>query len=317
MNKTFTACLVSALALLALPVLQAEEATSETHEGLQRLLQRYPEADLDGDGVLTMDEMRQFRMQLWQEESDVGEPVAREDPETEPTPVPRHGEPYFAQAPYGTLRGQVFDLWLPRNAAPPRPTIIYLIAADQTPAAPLLESALNADLGVCVIHGRDQGDDDSYFEDVGLALEFLVERNAAYGIRQSHMGLFATADRAEHALVAAFKPAWGEATLPAVIRCVALLDAPEAETPEAGEASVLEQVYPAFYASLDETPNLPAVALLSARQDNGEGLQQALEQLGAETMRHTASDTEREVHLLRRAALFFERRLALEPERAD
>jgi len=42
----------------------AAEPTSETDERLKKALQRFPKADLDGDGVLTRSEAREARERL-------------------------------------------------------------------------------------------------------------------------------------------------------------------------------------------------------------------------------------------------------------
>ncbi len=312
MNPALYRYLLTVLVLFAVchVVGEAQAPTSETHDGLKRLLQRYPQADLNDDGVLTMDEARRFRMRLWQEETDMGVPVERE--RVESPIVPRHGEPYFAKTPYGALPGQVFDLWLPRNVAPPRPTVFYLAGDEETPVPAFIESTLNAGMAVCVIYGCDHGDQERPFEDVGLAMNYLAERNAAYGIHLADMGIFAARDLAEHALYAALTPNWGLREAPGNIRCIALLDAPSEETSDSEGLSYLEHQYPRLYASLTETPNLPVVALLNTRQHGGDLLQQALQHLGAETTLHNASSTEREIHLLRMATLFFEKQLTTE-----
>ncbi len=317
MNASLFRCLLTTLILLASCHVTggAQEHTSETHDGLKRLLQRYPQADLSGDGVLTMDEARRFRMRLWQEETDLGEPVERE--RTESPIVPRYGAPYFAKTPYGALPGQVFDLWLPRNVAPPRPTVFYLVGNDEAPVPAFVESILNAGMAVCAVYTRDDGDHERYFEDVGLAMNYLSERNAAYGIHLSGMGIFAARALAEHGLHAAFTPNWGPEEAPGNIRCVAILDAPSEETSDKEGLSYLEHQYPRLHASLTETPNLPAVALLNTRQHGGDLLQQALQQLGAETTLHNASSTEREIHLLRMATIFFEKQLTSEQPAAS
>ena len=75
--------------LLAAPY-AAAQATSENHDGLKQLLQRYPEADVDHNKVLTLDEARAYRTRMWQEETEAGKPIERDAPaEATETPTRR------------------------------------------------------------------------------------------------------------------------------------------------------------------------------------------------------------------------------------
>ena len=296
------------LAAMTTPGAMAE-ATSEMNEGLKRLLDRYPGADLNRDGGLTSEEMRQYRARLWQEETEAGEPIEKDDPATAPSvTVQRFGIPHFSGISYGPLDGQVFELWLPRNAAPPRPTVLYLTLNADDPAPPqvLIESCLDAGMNVGVIHGRTAGDENSYFEDLDTALQYLHERSHAYGILPDAMALFGEAAMAEYLLHAAFQTLHSDAGAGG-IRCAALLDpAPraEVEAPAAPE-SYLEAAYPKVLERLAETRNRPVIALLHTERHGGDLLHQALRLKNVDTLLHNAAERETLPHLLRMATLFF------------
>ena len=92
-----------------------------------------------------------------------------------------------------------------------------------TPPELLLKDSLNVGISVGVVHGRTDGNEESYFEDIAEALRFVRERGHSHGIRSDRMGLFGQGVSAEHVLYGALiAPAEEENT--AGIRCAALLD---------------------------------------------------------------------------------------------
>ncbi len=292
---------------------QPAESTSETNEGLKRLLQRYPSADLDANGILSLEEARRFRARLWQEDTEAGEPIERETPDPlETPPVERINAPSFSQNSYGPHRDQYFDLWLPRNAVPPCPAV-FCIALDthKTPAPQtFIEGCLEVGLAFGVIHGRGMNEAETPFEDLDAALHHLYERAVAYGVDGERMGLFAEATQAEPALFAAFlnlregEPAVG-ARCAAVIDPLPLVSSEEPIPPE----SYQEKNYPKLHTLLAGIHNIPAAALLHTEQHTGDLLRQALHLVGAETLLHNATSTERKVHLQRMALMFFQNQL--------
>jgi len=293
--------------LLAAPYATAQ-ATSENHDGLKQLLQRYPEADIDHNKVLTLEEARAYRTRMWQEETEAGKPIERDAPaEATATPVGA-GEPTLSHVAYGTLPGQVFDLWLPRDATPPCPTV-FLLTMEQESATPpelLLKDSLNVGISVGVVHGRTDGNEESYFEDIAEALRFVRERGHSHGIRSDRMGLFGQGVSAEHVLYGALiAPAEEENT--AGIRCAALLDPAPRVTPEAPLTpdTCLEKGYPKIHAMLASPHGAPAIALLHTDPNTGDALLQALRLRGIDTVLSPAAKDEGAAHLMRRAALFF------------
>ncbi len=88
------------------------EATSETHQRLQRLLEQFPEADENGDGILTAREARRYRAML----RTLDERLEMSMADTKPD---------FENISYGRHPRQVMDLWLAvtTNRAP---LVIYV-----------------------------------------------------------------------------------------------------------------------------------------------------------------------------------------------
>lgn len=78
---------------------------------LEQLLKRFPDADANKDGVLTMQEARAYR-----EKRRGDAPAGR----------PRKSTATHPDVAYGDHRQQKFDLWLPTDAKQPTPLIIFI-----------------------------------------------------------------------------------------------------------------------------------------------------------------------------------------------
>lgn len=85
-------------------------------ERLTQLLERFPEADANGDGKLTLEEAQAYREARKQEEK--SDRKGREKAKTPPT---------FADISYGEHERQKFDLWLPKEnpTGSPFPVLVY------------------------------------------------------------------------------------------------------------------------------------------------------------------------------------------------
>lgn len=294
--------------LLALCPLVFAETTSDTHDGLKQLLQRYPEADLDKDGRLSMDEARGFRMRMWREETEAGTPIERSAPDEENIIAVRTPEPTFSQVAYGELPGQYIDLWLPRNATPPCPAVFHLTLEPEKAQPPqlLLKDCLNVGIAVGVVHGRDGGSADTYFDDLSQAMRFLEERGHAHGIKADAVGFFSEGTAAEYVLYgASFTPADGTKCI--AIKGAALLDPkPRIEIPETPDPNtLLEIAYPKAHTCMVPPHEIPPIVLLHTQTHEGDLLLQSLRLRGVDAVLNNAAANEGRPHLLRKAALFF------------
>lgn len=104
----------AALSLMALaPLTSAQQADRPNREEIaKRLLERFPEADRDGDGELSRQEMQAFRQTR---QGDTDRPQMRGD-----NPDPTH-----ANIAYGDNERHVLDLYLPEDAAGPFPVVVF------------------------------------------------------------------------------------------------------------------------------------------------------------------------------------------------
>lgn len=298
--------------LMCFPLLLFAEVTSETHDGLKQLLQRYPEADLNKDGRLSMEEARAFRTRMWQEETERGTPIERDAPVEKENIAVNVPDPTFSHQTYGELPGQYIDLWLPRNATPPCPTVFHLTLEPEKAQPPqlLLKDCLNVGIAVGVIHGRDGGSAENYFEDLALAFHFLGERANAIGVKADAIGLFSEDGAAEYTLYGALMVPQEETTAIAVQGAALLDPAPRMETPDTiTPATLLETAYPKVQACLSAPHERSSIVLLYTQANKGDLLLQALRLQNVDAVLTNAVENEDRSHLLRKTALFFNEQL--------
>jgi len=95
-----------------------QDRSSENDERLKRLLERFPQADADKDGVLTMEEARAFRNRLeqWRRQRQERQRAAEKS-----RPAPTH-----ADVKYGPHERNVFDVWLPDSDAAEKPLPVFV-----------------------------------------------------------------------------------------------------------------------------------------------------------------------------------------------
>ncbi|MBL7140709.1 MAG: alpha/beta hydrolase [Planctomycetes bacterium] len=116
--------LLLALAGLFLAAATAPSAaaapTSETDARLKQILERFPKADLDGDGVLTADEARQARQRLVERRG--GESA---EPQAPGQSDPRGPKPTAENVKYGPHERNVLDFWKAETDAP-APLVVFI-----------------------------------------------------------------------------------------------------------------------------------------------------------------------------------------------
>ena len=95
-----------------------QSRSSENDERLKKLLEKFPQADADKDGVLTMEEVHTFRTKF--EES------RRRMLERRRLAEKDRPEPSRADIKYGPHERNVFDLWLPEGALSDKPVPVYV-----------------------------------------------------------------------------------------------------------------------------------------------------------------------------------------------
>ncbi len=101
------------LALLMVPGAQAE-VTSENNERLRMGLQRYPAADANKDGILTMAEAKAFLAKM-----------KKKTPESAPA-KPGAQKPDYTDVAYGPHERNKIDVYLAKNTSGPTPVVMMI-----------------------------------------------------------------------------------------------------------------------------------------------------------------------------------------------
>ena len=116
MNRHLTRGIWASLALLALAAggaaAQDAERTSRNDERLKQMLRKAPQADANGDGVLTMAEARAWRQKMQAQRPGRG-------------PQPNVPPPDVRDFSYGPAARQAFDLWQAKSDKP-TPLVLYI-----------------------------------------------------------------------------------------------------------------------------------------------------------------------------------------------
>jgi len=208
----FTAAMIAALGLSPLPAADtaistnaslpsltgegsrsAADQTSENNQRLRKVLKRFPAADANGDGVLTMGEARAFK-----QKSTSGPSNATTQQVAINKPVLANA-PTFADVKYGPYGRSVLDFWQAKSKKP-APVVVFIHgggfkAGDKSQARkdPMLKRFLDAGISFAAINYRfrDQAPIQDILHDAARAIQFIrykagdwnvdKKRIAAYG----------------------------------------------------------------------------------------------------------------------------------------
>lgn len=168
----------------------AEARTSKNDERLKKILDRFPQADADKDGVLTAAEVQAFRPKFEEWKRKV---LERRRADEANRPQPTH-----ANVKYGPHERNVFDLWLPEGAAAdkPLPVFVYFhgggfVGGDKSKFNP----APYLNMGYAVVSGNYRFIDGRDIitpvpmQDCARAIQFLRYRADDYGIDPKRVAL--------------------------------------------------------------------------------------------------------------------------------
>jgi len=168
--------LVGVLVFGALIGAAEEPRTSENDEQVRLFFQRHPEADANGDGVLTLEEGR-----AWQ---------AKQQAANRP-------EPAHADVVYGPYERNVLDLWLAEGEGP-RPLAVYIhgggwVGGDKSSLATgTLTKLLAAGISVAAVNYRYSTIQPfpAPMTDAGRAIQFLRYHAEEYGLDPERVAAF-------------------------------------------------------------------------------------------------------------------------------
>ncbi|MCA9053645.1 MAG: alpha/beta hydrolase fold domain-containing protein [Planctomycetaceae bacterium] len=165
----------------------AEEVTSETSPQLKQALQRFPDADANGDGVLTQTEARVYREKMNPRRAPAGRNGANQ------------GKPAatYANVHYGPDERQVLDVYL-ADSKQPTPLLIYIhgggfVGGDKgSIAGNVVARCHEAGVSVAAIHYRFVTTDPFPVpqQDAARAVQFLRSQAGEWNLDPQRFGAY-------------------------------------------------------------------------------------------------------------------------------
>jgi len=128
------------------------EPTSENNARLRKALERYPQADANGDGVLTLSEVKDFRQKQQGRQQKTKSAAAAQQAE-------KRTKPTFADVRYGPHERNVLDFWQAKSARP-TPVVVFIHgggfkAGDKSKISPyIIEKCLQSGVSAAAINYR-------------------------------------------------------------------------------------------------------------------------------------------------------------------
>ncbi|MBI5773145.1 MAG: alpha/beta hydrolase [Verrucomicrobia bacterium] len=202
--------LALALSLLAtgVPALAAQREFTE--EQLQKALQRYPEADANKDGKLTLEEARAHLRKLRGGESNPSAPAPEAAPavasteknpaNAKPAKARRGGDlpkPDFAGVSYGSHPNNKLDLWLAKSGQPTALVVFIhgggFVGGDKSSASgAALKQCLDAGVSFAAINYRfrTEASINTVLRDCARAVQFLRSKAKDYNFDKTRVATF-------------------------------------------------------------------------------------------------------------------------------
>ncbi len=159
---------------------------------LRRVLERYPAADANGDGVLTMEEARAYREKAASSQT----VVAKSKPGT--NNVALLNPPTFADVKYGPYGRNTLDFWKAKSDQP-APVVVFIHgggfqAGDKSQARkdPLLEQFLKAGISFAAINYRfrEKASIQDILHDAARAIQFIRFKAAEWSVDKKRIAAY-------------------------------------------------------------------------------------------------------------------------------
>ncbi len=172
----------------------AERTNAQSQERLKQFLERFPEADANGDGALTMEEVRAYRANNQTDRTNRPQTdrdrAKKTDEPGQRAKRPAKIPPTYADVPYGPHKATALDFWKAKNAAAPAPLFVFIHGggfrggdkASFTPA--LLQGCLDAGFACASINYRLSGEAiyPAQMHDSARAIQFLRSKAKEWNI---------------------------------------------------------------------------------------------------------------------------------------
>jgi acetyl esterase/lipase len=167
--------------------LTAAEPDSTNNAQLRKMLERFPKADANGDGVLTMSEARAFRQRQ----------RGQQKAKPKETPATKRPEPAFANVKYGPHERNVLDVYQAKSDTP-TPVVVYIHGGgfkggDKKSVSPaVIDECLAAGVSVAAINYRfrEYAPIQDILRDAGRAIQFLRYKSGDWNIDKKRIASF-------------------------------------------------------------------------------------------------------------------------------
>lgn len=178
--KAQISLIVAAFLLTAAANGQAPQ-TSENNDKLRDGLKRFPEADTNKDGILTLEEARAY--------------LAKMKPAVKKADSPNGIKPSMADIPYGPHARNVLDFWVSKSAKP-APLVVFIHGGgfragskENYRADPKLAEMLKSGMACAAINYRylDSAPVQSILLDCAHAIQFLRSKATDWNIDKKHI----------------------------------------------------------------------------------------------------------------------------------
>jgi len=168
--------------------LPAAEPDSTNNARLRKMLERFGEADADGDGVLTMSEARAFQKK---------QRKARQKAEDKVGAGGKRLTPTFADVKYGPHERNVLDLYQAKSDKP-TPVVVYIHGGgfkggDKKSLSPIVvDKCLEAGVSAAAINYRfrEQAPIQDILRDAARAIQFLRHKSGGWNIDKKRIASF-------------------------------------------------------------------------------------------------------------------------------
>jgi acetyl esterase/lipase len=167
--------------------LTAAEPDSTNNAQLRKMLERFPKADANGDGVLTMSEARAFRQRQ----------RSRQKVTPKGAPATKRLKPTFADVKYGPHQRNVLDLYQAESDKP-TPLVVYIHgggfrAGDKKGVNPaVIDKCLKSGVSVAAINYRfrEHAPIQDILRDAARAVQFLRYKSGDWNIDKKRVASF-------------------------------------------------------------------------------------------------------------------------------
>ena len=198
------------LLLLALP---CAVLAGDRDERLQALLERYPDADTNKDGVLTMEEARAHAKEIRRKMHGQAGAVNDDGLPQSAAPDGNRPPPTHADVSYGAHERNKLDLWLAKSDAP-TPLVVYIhgggfVNGSKAGASPaMIRGCLDAGVSYMAINYRfrDSAPIQDILRDGALSVQFVRSKAKEYNLDPERIASYGGSAGAGTSLWLAFHP---------------------------------------------------------------------------------------------------------------